>query len=63
VGKARLLLCTLFTDVAMPGPLHIPELARKAHEPLSAIAVLFSSGYVEDAFFHGGPLDAGVELW
>jgi hypothetical protein len=47
----------------MPGPLHIPELARKAHEPLSAIAVLFSSGYVEDAFFHGGPLDAGVELW
>jgi signal transduction histidine kinase/DNA-binding response OmpR family regulator len=52
----------LFTDVVMPGPLRSPELARKARERLPQVAVLFTSGYTENAIVHGGRLDAGVEL-
>lgn len=52
----------LFTDVVMPGPLRSPELARKARERLPGIAVLFTSGYTENAIVHGGRLDPGVEL-
>jgi PAS domain S-box-containing protein len=52
----------LFTDVVMPGTLRSPELARKARERLPEIAVLFTSGYTENAIVHGGRLDAGVEL-
>ncbi|RZA33694.1 MAG: PAS domain S-box protein [Lysobacteraceae bacterium] len=52
----------LFTDVVMPGPLRSPELARKAKERLPALAVLFTSGYTENAIVHGGRLDRGVEL-
>lgn len=52
----------LFTDVVMPGPLRSPDLARKARERLPNLAVLFTSGYTENAIVHGGRLDAGVEL-
>ncbi|KAF0813144.1 Blue-light-activated protein [Andreprevotia sp. IGB-42] len=52
----------LFTDVVMPGPLRSPDLARKARERVPNIAVLFTSGYTENAIVHGGRLDAGVEL-
>ncbi|MET0936769.1 MAG: response regulator, partial [Luteibacter sp.] len=52
----------LFTDVVMPGPLRSPELARKAIERQPGIAVLFTSGYTENAIVHGGRLDEGVEL-
>ncbi|MBP1204734.1 PAS domain S-box-containing protein [Duganella sp. 1411] len=52
----------LFTDVVMPGALRSPELARKARERLPDIAVLFTSGYTENAIVHGGRLDAGVDL-
>jgi PAS domain S-box-containing protein len=52
----------LFTDVVMPGALRSPELARKARVRLPDIAVLFTSGYTENAIVHGGRLDAGVEL-
>ncbi|KAF1007152.1 MAG: Blue-light-activated protein [Luteibacter sp.] len=52
----------LFTDVVMPGPLRSPELARKAVERQPGIAVLFTSGYTENAIVHGGRLDEGVEL-
>jgi len=52
----------LFTDVVMPGPLRSPELARKAKERLPDVAVLFTSGYTENAIVHGGRLDRGVEL-
>jgi PAS domain S-box-containing protein len=52
----------LFTDVVMPGPLRSPELARKAKARLPHIAVLFTSGYTENAIVHGGRLDPGVEL-
>jgi len=52
----------VFTDVVMPGPLRSPELARKARERLPDVAVLFTSGYTENAIVHGGRLDRGVEL-
>ena len=39
-----------------------PELARKAQERLPNIAVLFTSGYTENAIVHGGRLDEGVDL-
>jgi PAS domain S-box-containing protein len=52
----------LFTDVVMPGPLRSPDLARMARERLPDLAVLFTSGYIEDAIVHGGRLDPGVEL-
>ncbi|WP_288378828.1 PAS domain S-box protein [uncultured Massilia sp.] len=52
----------LFTDVVMPGTLRSPELARIARERLPNLAVLFTSGYTENAIVHGGRLDPGVEL-
>jgi CheY-like chemotaxis protein len=52
----------LFTDVVMPGPLRSPELARKAQERLPQVAVLFTSGYTDNAIVHGGRLDHGIEL-
>jgi CheY-like chemotaxis protein len=52
----------IFTDVMMPGALRSPELARKAKERLPTVAVLFTSGYSQNAIVHGGRLDPGVEL-
>lgn len=52
----------LFTDVVMPGPLRSPDLARKAKQLCPDIAVLFTSGYTQNAIVHGGRLDPGVEL-
>jgi DNA-binding NtrC family response regulator len=52
----------LFTDVVMPGTLRSPELARQARERLPEIAVLFTSGYTDNAIVHGGRLDRGIEL-
>jgi PAS domain S-box-containing protein len=52
----------LFTDVVMPGELRSPDLARQAKALLPNLAVLFTSGYTQNAIVHGGRLDAGVEL-
>ncbi|ARP97359.1 PAS domain-containing sensor histidine kinase [Bordetella genomosp. 13] len=52
----------LFTDVVMPGPLRSPELARQTRERLPGVAVLFTSGYTENAIVHSGRLDPGIEL-
>lgn len=52
----------LFTDVVMPGPMKSTELARRARARLPQLAVLFTSGYTENAIVHGGRLDTGVEL-
>ena len=52
----------LFTDVVMPGPLRSPNLARQARLLLPHLAVLFTSGYTQDAIVHGGRLDAGIDL-
>jgi PAS domain S-box-containing protein len=52
----------LFTDVVMPGPLRSTELARKTRERLPTVAVLFTSGYTDNAIVHSGRLDEGIEL-
>jgi len=52
----------LFTDVVMPGTLRSPDLAARARQKLPGIAVLFTSGYTNNAIIHGGRLDAGVDL-
>jgi signal transduction histidine kinase/DNA-binding response OmpR family regulator len=52
----------LFTDVVMPGRLRSPELARRAKLLHPGLAVLFTSGYTQNAIMHDGRLDPGVEL-
>ena len=52
----------LFTDVVMPGALRSPDLARRASERLPNLAVLYTSGYTQNAIVHGGRLNPGVEL-
>jgi CheY-like chemotaxis protein len=52
----------LFTDVVMPGTLRSPELARRTRLRLPNVAVLFTSGYTENAIVHGGRLDEGIDL-
>ena len=52
----------LFTDVVMPGTMRAPDLVRHARDALPDIAVLYTSGYAQNAIVHGGRLDAGVEL-
>jgi signal transduction histidine kinase/DNA-binding response OmpR family regulator len=60
--KSGLPIDLLFTDVVMPGQLRSPELARHAKGLHPNIAVLFTSGYTQNAIVHGGRLDPGVEL-
>jgi PAS domain S-box-containing protein len=52
----------LFTDVVMPGPMRSPELAKQAKVLFPDIAILYTSGYTQNAIVHGGRLDPGVEL-
>src|SRR5690606_29370225 len=52
----------LFSDTVMPGAMRSTELAHKARERLPEIAILFTSGYTQNAIVHSGRLDAGVEL-
>jgi CheY-like chemotaxis protein len=52
----------LFTDVVMPGPVGVRELARRAVEIRPNIAVLYTSGYTQNAIVHNGKLDDDVSL-
>ena len=52
----------LFSDIVMPGALRAPELAHKAQQKIPGIAVLFTTGYAENAALHGGRLDGGISL-
>ncbi|WBS00970.1 CHASE domain-containing protein [Pseudoduganella sp. SL102] len=52
----------LFTDVVMPGTLPVSELARVARHLRPGLAVLFTSGYTQDAAQHGGQLEPGTHL-
>jgi PAS domain S-box-containing protein len=52
----------LFTDVVIPGPIGSRELAHKAQELHPGLAVLYTSGYTQNAIIHHGRLDEGVML-
>ena len=52
----------LFTDVVMPGPLRGTDLARKARDHIPSLAILFTSGYTQNAIVHAGRLDPDVDL-
>lgn len=62
IVKSGVKIDLLFTDAVMPGSVPSTELARQAREHLPGIAVLFTSGYTQNAIVHGGRLDPGVEL-
>ncbi|MBL9035591.1 MAG: response regulator [Rhodospirillaceae bacterium] len=52
----------LFTDVVMSGAVSGRTLARSAQQIIPNLAVLFTSGYTENAIIHHGRLDEGVHL-
>jgi PAS domain S-box-containing protein len=52
----------LFTDVVMPGKLRSTELARRAQQKLPHIAILFTSGYPDNAILHGEVFDEGADI-
>ena len=52
----------MFTDVVMPGSMNGRQLAATAKELVPAIAVLFTSGYTENAIVHHGRLNDDVIL-
>jgi len=52
----------LLTDVVMPGGMSGRDVADAAASMRPGIAILFMSGYTEDAIVHHGRLDPGVRL-
>jgi DNA-binding response OmpR family regulator len=46
----------------LPGGMRGPELAAEIMRRRPGIAVLYTSGYTENAIVHHGRLDEGVEL-
>jgi PAS domain S-box-containing protein len=52
----------LFTDIIMPGGMNGRQLAEEVTRRYPAIAVLYTSGYTENAIVHQGRLDPGVML-
>ncbi|MGE0151695.1 MAG: CHASE3 domain-containing protein [Reyranellaceae bacterium] len=52
----------LFTDVVMPGSVKTRDLVRQAQTRLPRMAVLYTSGYTENAIIHDGRLDEDVLL-
>jgi len=52
----------LFTDMIMPGSMNGRQLADAALQRRTALKILFTSGYSNEAIIHHGHLDAGVLL-
>jgi PAS domain S-box-containing protein len=52
----------LFTDVMLPGKLRCTEFVERVRQRHPKIAVLFTSGYTDNAVVHSGRLDEGVQL-
>ncbi|UYN95357.1 MAG: response regulator [Enhydrobacter sp.] len=55
-------IALLFTDIVMPGGMNGRELADAARRLRPGLAVLFTSGYTENAIVHHGRVDTGAEL-
>jgi len=60
--QAGLRPAVLFTDVVMPGAIGSRELAARAQALAPGLAVLFTSGYTEEAVVRDGQLEPGVAL-
>jgi CheY-like chemotaxis protein len=52
----------LLADMVLPGGKNGAELAREVRDVRPGLAVLFMSGYTENAVIHNGRLDEGVRL-
>src|SRR5690606_38954935 len=52
----------LFSDVVMPGPIRSSELVGLARARLPGLAVLYTSGYSDEAARRGGRRDGDVDL-
>jgi signal transduction histidine kinase/ActR/RegA family two-component response regulator len=52
----------LFTDLVLPGGMTGTEIAAEAKRLQPGIAVLYTTGYTENAVVHNGRLDAGLKL-
>lgn len=52
----------LLIDVVLPGGMNGRELAEEAEGRRPGLAVLFMSGYTDDAILHHGRLDKGAQL-
>jgi CheY-like chemotaxis protein len=52
----------LFTDVVLPAGMRGPDLAAAVLRRQPGIAVLYTSGYTENAIVHHGRLDEGIAL-
>lgn len=52
----------LFTDVVLPGGMNGPKLAAEIRRQRPGIAVLYTSGYTENAIVHQGQVDEGIDL-
>lgn len=62
LAKAGEPIDLLFTDVVMPGGLRGSDLALAFRDSQPGAAVLYTSGYTENAIVHAGRLDPDVEL-
>jgi CheY-like chemotaxis protein len=52
----------LFTDVVMPGTIGSRDLATQAQRIVPGLAVLFTSGYTQEAMVHNGHIEPGMNL-
>jgi PAS domain S-box-containing protein len=59
-GSPRINL--LFTDVVLPGGMNGPELAAEIRRRRPGMAMLFTSGYTEEAIIHQDRLEDEIEL-
>jgi PAS domain S-box-containing protein len=62
IVKSGVAIDLLFSDVVMPGRLRGPDLAKEAKAIIPDLAVLFTSGYTQNAMGQEGRLDPDVNL-
>jgi CheY-like chemotaxis protein len=62
IVKSGVAIDLLFSDVVMPGRLRGPDLAKEAKAIIPDLAVLFTSGYTQNAMGQEGRLDPDVNF-